>query len=193
MRIVVGVTGGSGVVIAQRLLQNLVRHEVHLIVSDAAEQVIAHELSEPSLPATFRYPESAIDACISSSSCLIDAMVVVPCSMKTLAAVASGYADNLIVRAAENAQRMGRKLVLVPRETPLSLAAIENMRSVRLAGGIILPPSVAYYFQPRTVDDITDFFVGKILDVLGIEHSLYRRWAGSVTLETIEEEISHVR
>jgi 4-hydroxy-3-polyprenylbenzoate decarboxylase len=183
MRIIVAITGGSGAIIAQRLLQNLGQHEVHLIVSDAAEKVIAHELSDLSLPAAFRYAESALDACLSSSSYSIDAMVIVPCSMKTLAAVATGYADNLIVRAAENAQRMGRKLVLVPRETPLSLAAIENMRSVRLAGGIILPPSVAYYFQPRTVDDITDFVVGKILDVLGIEHSLYRRWAGSAAFD----------
>ncbi len=182
MRIIVAITGGSGVIIAQRLLQNLVQHEVHLVVSDAAQKVMAHELSNPSLPAAVRYAESAIDAPISSSSYPIDAMVIVPCSMKTLSAVAAGYADNLITRAAENTQRMGRKLILVPRETPLSLAAIENMRTVRLAGGIILPPSVAYYFQPRTVDEITDFFVGKILDVLGIEHRLYRRWAEPAAL-----------
>lgn len=193
MRIIVAITGGSGAIIAQRLLQNLRQHEVHLVVSDAAEKVMAHELSDPSLPATFRYAEAALDACLSSSSYFVDAMVIVPCSMKTLAAVATGYADNLIVRAAENAQRMGRKLVLVPRETPLSLAAIENMRSVRLAGGIILPPSVAYYFQPRTVDDITDFIVGKILDVLGVEHSLYQRWAGSPAFEMLEEDVRHVR
>jgi 4-hydroxy-3-polyprenylbenzoate decarboxylase len=193
MRVIVAITGGSGVIIAQRLLQNLGQHEVHLIVSDAAKRVMAHELTDPALPATFRYAEADIDACISSSSNPIDAMVIVPCSMKTLSAVATGYADNLVARAAENALRMGRKLILVPRETPLSLAAIENMRAVRLAGGIILPPNVAYYFQPRTVDDITDFFVGKILDVLGIDHSLYHCWAGGTALEMIEEEARHVR
>jgi len=103
-------------------------------------------------------------------------MVIIPCSMKTLAAVAHGYADNLISRAAENVLRLGKKLVLVPRETPLSLPAIENMRAAKLAGAVILPPVVAYYHRPCTVDDITDFIVGKVLDVLGIEHKLYRRW-----------------
>jgi len=178
MRLIVAITGGSGSVIAQRLLQNLTQHEVHLLVSDAARRVMRHELSDPALPASFQYTESEIDACLASSSFLTDAMVIVPCSMKTLAAVAHGYAGNLIVRAAENTLRMGRRLVLAPRETPLSLAAIENMRAAKLAGAIILPPVMAYYFQPRTVDDVTDFFAGKILDVLGIEHSLYRRWGG---------------
>jgi len=178
MKIIVAITGGSGSVIAQRLLQNLTQHEVHLLVSDAARKVMRHELGDPALPASFQYAESELDACLASSSFLTDAMVIVPCSMKTLAAVAHGYASNLIVRAAENTLRMGRRLVLVPRETPLSLAAIENMRAAKLAGAIILPPVMAYYFQPKTVDDVTDFFAGKILDVLGIEHALYRRWQG---------------
>jgi len=189
MRVIVAVTGASGVVIAQRLLQNLEQHEVHLIVSEAAEKVIKQELSEPLLPASLRYPELAIDSCLASSSFPVDAMVIVPCSMKTLAAVACGYADNLITRAAENALRMQRKLIVVPRETPLSLSAIENMRALRLAGATILPPNVAYYFKPHTVDDITDFFVGKIMDVLGLDHALYRRWNGlPIQRETIEEE-----
>jgi len=102
--------------------------------------------------------------------------VVVPCSMKTLSAIANGYADNLIVRAAENVLKMGRKLVVVPRDTPLSLAAIENMRRLKLAGAIVLPPNVAYYFGPKTIDDVTDFMAGKILDALGVGHELYRRW-----------------
>ncbi len=96
--------------------------------------------------------------------------------MKTLSAIAHGYADDLIGRAADMMLRMGRPLVLMPRETPLSLPAIENMRLAKLAGAIILPPVMAYYPRPQTVDDVTDFFVGKVLDVLGVEHHLYRRW-----------------
>jgi 4-hydroxy-3-polyprenylbenzoate decarboxylase len=96
--------------------------------------------------------------------------------MKTLSAIARGYTDDLVGRAAEIMLRLGRPLVLMPRETPLSLPAIENMRAAKLAGAVILPPVIAYYPQPKTVDDVTDFFVGKVLDVLGVEHSLYRRW-----------------
>jgi 4-hydroxy-3-polyprenylbenzoate decarboxylase len=99
--------------------------------------------------------------------------------MKTLSAVAHGYASDLIVRVAEMVLRLGRPLVLMPRETPLSLAAIENMRLAKLAGAIILPPVVAYYPRPQTVDDMTAFFVGKVLDALNMEHNLYRRWGES--------------
>jgi 4-hydroxy-3-polyprenylbenzoate decarboxylase len=185
-RIVVAITGASGAVLAKRLLENLTEHEVYLIVSRASQEVIAHELGpttnvEAVLPAAARYAEDDLTAPLASSSFLVDAMVVVPCSMKTLSGIAHGYAANLIVRAAENVLRLGRRLVVVPRETPLSLSAIENMRSVRLAGGIILPPVMAYYYRPQTVDEVTDFFVGKILDVLGIEHKLYRRWQGQST------------
>ena len=179
MRIVVAITGASGAVLGQRLLENLTDHEVHLIVSKAGEKIIAHELGEKdSLPATARYDEDDIAAPLASSSFLVDAMAVAPCSMKTLAGIAHGYAENLIVRAAENGLRLGRVLVVVPRETPLSLSAIENMRRLKLAGAIILPPIIAYYHRPQTVDDITDFLVGKILDVLGLEHQLYERWKG---------------
>ena len=96
--------------------------------------------------------------------------------MKTLSAVAHGYADDLIVRVASIMLRLNRPLVLMPRETPLSLADIENMRLARLAGAILLPPIVAYYTAPRTIDDVTDFFVGKVLDALNLPHTLYRRW-----------------
>jgi 4-hydroxy-3-polyprenylbenzoate decarboxylase len=128
------------------------------------------------LPATYRWDVRSFASPLASSSRASDAMVIAPCSMKTLSAIAHGYADDLIVRAAEIMLRMHRPLVLMPRETPLSLAAIENMRSVKLAGAILLPPMVAYYPHPRTMNELTDFFVGKVLDVLGLEHSLYRRW-----------------
>lgn len=180
MEIVVAITGASGVVIAARLLEILAEgkgHQVHLIVSRGAEAVMAHELGpDLDLPATFRWPASDLAAPVSSSSRAPQAMVVAPCSMKTLSAIANGYSDDLIGRTAEIMLRMGRPLILMPRETPLSLPAIENLRRAKLAGAIILPPVVAYYPQPQTVADVTDFFVGKVLDVLGLEHGLYRRW-----------------
>jgi len=180
MKVCVAITGASGVILGQRVLENLGGHETHLIVSDAAWRVINLELgNDVQLHAMYRYENSDIAASLSSSSFLLDAMVVVPCSLKTLAGIAHGYADNLILRAAENVIRMNRKLVLVPRETPLSLSAIENMRQLRLAGAIILPPVMAYYYEPKSVDDVTNFFVGKILDALGVEHRLSRRWAGA--------------
>ena len=180
MEIVIAITGASGVVIGVRLLAVLAQipaHTVHLIVSAGAEPVLAQEVGpSPHLPATHRWAPGDLTAPIASSSRAPQAMAVVPCSMKTLSAVAHGYADDLIGRAADIMLRMGRPLVLMPRETPLSLPAIENMRLARLAGAIILPPAIAYYPRPQTVDDVTDFFVGKVLDLLGIEHHLYRRW-----------------
>jgi 4-hydroxy-3-polyprenylbenzoate decarboxylase len=180
MEIVVALTGASGVTIGARLLEVLAEgagHEVHLLVSEGARAVIAHELDEePALPATWRWDVGNLAAPIASSSRAPQAMVVVPCSMKTLAAMAHGYATDLIVRCAEVMLRMNRPLVVVPRETPLSLPAIGNMRLLKLAGAILLPPVVAYYSRPLSVDDMTDFFVGKILDTLGVEHELYRRW-----------------
>ena len=180
MEIVVAVTGASGVVIGARLLDFFAErgeHRVHLIVSSGAEAVIAHEIGPGiSLPADHVWPVDDLTAPIASSSYSLDAMVVAPCSMKTLSSIAHGYANDLIVRTAEIMLRTDRPLILMPRETPLSLPAIENMRLARLAGAIILPPVVAYYPRPQTVDDITDFFAGKVLDLLGVQHELYRRW-----------------
>jgi len=180
MEIVIAITGASGVAIGARLLAVLAgrgEHPVHLIVSRGAEAVIRHELGEWSpLPVDWRWQPDDLSAPIASSSRAPGAMVVAPCSMKTLAAIAHGYADDLIGRVADMMLRLGRPLVLLPRETPLSLPAIENLRLAKLAGAILLPPVVAYYPNPQTIDDVTDFFVGKVLDVLGLEHDLYRRW-----------------
>jgi 4-hydroxy-3-polyprenylbenzoate decarboxylase len=185
MRLIVAVTGASGVVLAARLLDELRDYEVHLIVSDAARAVLRHELGSEDLPAARRYGEGDWSSPLASSSFVVDGMAIVPCSMKTLAMVGHGLSSNLIGRAAENVLRMGRRLVLVPRETPLSLAAIDSMRQAKLAGAIILPPNLAYYFRPQTLDDMNDFVVGKILDVLGLPHDLYQRWEGC---ETCREE-----
>lgn len=179
MKVIVAITGASGAVLGVRLLEQLQAHEVHLIVTPAARVVIDHEVGEVELRATFRYDATDLAAPLASSSFGVDAMVVVPCSMKTLAAIAHGYSHNLVVRAADNVLRTRGKLVLVPRETPLSLAALENMRAACMAGAVILPPVMAYYFGPQSVDEVTDFFVGKVLDLLGLPHELYRRWDGS--------------
>jgi 4-hydroxy-3-polyprenylbenzoate decarboxylase len=180
VEIVVAITGASGPAIGIRLLEVLAAqgtHSVHLIVSAGAERVMAHEMGTAvPLPATYRWSAGDFAAPIASSSRALQAMVVAPCSMKTLSAIAHGYADDLVVRTAEIMLRLNRPLVLMPRETPLSLPSLENMRLAKLAGAIILPPIVAYYPHPQTVNDVTDFFVGKVLDVLGLEHDLYRRW-----------------
>jgi 4-hydroxy-3-polyprenylbenzoate decarboxylase len=182
-RLIVGISGASGVIYGIRLLEVLKSMggvETHLVMSRYARLNIEIETDhtpqevEALADEVHSYGNQA--ASISSGSFKTDGMVIAPCSMKTLSAIAHGYASNLIVRTAEIMLRMGRPLVLMPRETPLSLPAIENMRLAKLAGATILPPMVAYYPQPQTVDEITGFFVGKALDVLGIEHSLYRRW-----------------
>lgn len=176
MKIIVAVTGATGTVLAKRLLEALKEQgiETHLVISDATKKVMEYE--KVVLEADFVYDEDQIDGAIASSSFKVDAMVVVPCSMKTLSAIANGFTDNLIVRAADNILKMNKKFVVVPRETPLSLAAIENMKKLKMAGAIILPPNVSYYHDPETVQDMTDFVVGKILDCFDIENNLYRRW-----------------
>ncbi|MFH0860497.1 MAG: UbiX family flavin prenyltransferase [Candidatus Altiarchaeota archaeon] len=182
MKLIIAITGASGIILGQRLLEELRGHETHLIMTSAAEDVARFE--ENKSPKEIRklasrsYDEDNLMAKIASSSYKVDGMVIVPCSMKTLSGVANGYSDNLVTRAAENMLKMGWKLIVVPRETPLTLAAIENMRKLKMGGAIILPPEVAYYHKPETADDMSAFIVGKILDVLGIEHKLYRKWEG---------------
>lgn len=185
MKIVIAVTGASGVVLAKKLLENLKKeeeHETHLIISENAKKVISHELSKKESNfeklATCFYKENDLNSRLASSSFLLDSMVIVPCSMKTLAAIANGFSDNLIARCAENILKFNKKLILVPRDTPLSFSAIENMKKLKIAGAIILPPNMAYYYKPKTIEDVTNFFVGKILDAIGIKNNLYRRWEG---------------
>ncbi|RLI88896.1 MAG: hypothetical protein DRO62_02805 [Candidatus Altiarchaeales archaeon] len=180
MKIIVAVTGTSGVILAERLLENLNDHDTYLIVSHMAEKIAGYEgvdLGRAKKSTGHFYRENELDADIASSSHSIDTMVVIPCSMKTLSAIANGFCNNLITRAAENILKMGKKLILVPRDTPLSLSSIENMRRAKISGAVILPPNMAYYYRPKTLDDVTNFFVGKVLDALGIEHDLYKKWS----------------
>jgi 4-hydroxy-3-polyprenylbenzoate decarboxylase len=187
MKLIVAITGASGAVLGKRLVEvlksgkNKDKYEIHLIVSEKAKEIAAYEetdLKKTIGLANYSYDEDDLESAISSSSHGVDAMVVIPCSMKTLSAMASGLCDNLVNRAAENVLKLGRRLVVVPRDTPLSLAALENMAKLKKDGAIIVPPVMAYYYKPKTIDDVTDFFVGKVLDCLEIEHDLYEKWSG---------------
>jgi 4-hydroxy-3-polyprenylbenzoate decarboxylase len=184
LELVVALTGASGVIYGVHLLKVL-RHlkiSTHLIISDPAKVIIKHELKlnvkEIEKFADFVYTPSDLTAPIASGSYQVSGMVIVPCSMKTLAAIASGYADNLIVRVADCMLKEKRPLILVPRETPLSIIHLRNMVKAAEAGAIIIPAMPGFYHEPKTIEDLVNFVVGKILDVLGIQHDLYRRWRG---------------
>ncbi len=182
MKVIVGVSGASGVILAKRLLEVLKQKgvETHLVVSDGARQILSHEMPGGDLGklADKTYDPGDFSAAISSGSFKTDGMVVIPCSMKTLGAVANGIAHNLIVRAADVCLKQERKLVLVPREAPLSLIHLRNLVSCKEAGCTVIPPVLAFYPKPESVGDMVDFVVGKVLDSLGIENDLYERWKG---------------
>lgn len=183
-RIAIGVTGASGVIYAKRLLEvlNTKDVEVHLVISKTAEKIIEYELNVGrdylEKLARYSYSEDDIDAPLASGSFKMDGMVIVPCSVKTVAGIVSGYTDNLILRAADVALKEKRKLILVPRETPLNVIHLRNMLELAKLGVIILPAMPAFYHKPEKIEELVDFIVGKILDILGIEHELFRRWGG---------------
>ncbi len=176
-RLVVAVTGASGTLYAKRFLDALKgRVEVYLIISDAARKVAAYEdVSLDDYP--FAYEDNtAIDAEIASGSFRYDAMVVVPCSMKTLAGIANGYAESLIGRAADVALKERRKLILVPRETPYNRIHLTNMLAANDAGAVIMPASPPLYNHLQTIEDLADMMAARILDHCGIEHTIGTRW-----------------
>jgi len=190
-RIAVGITGASGIIYGIRTIEALIQFTdslVEVVASKSALVVARHELDLDLGHALARlldrYPERIrvykdddFSSPLASSSNLSDVMVIVPCSMKTLAELSHGIASNLISRAALSMLRLGRKLVIVPRETPLGVIELENMLKLARAGAIILPASPGFYNRPRNIDDFVSFIVGKILDVLGIDNTLYRRWS----------------
>ncbi len=183
MEIVLGISGASGVVYGIRLLEVLrERCFVNLIVTDAARKILKIEsdrsYEEISQLADRVFGQDEFTAPIASGSYLFDAMVVAPCSMRTMAAIACGISDTLIARVADVCLKQKRPLVLVPRETPLSLIHLKNMVSVAEAGGIILPASPAFYSRPSQVDDLVDVLVGRILDILRIDNNISPRWQG---------------
>lgn len=182
MRVVVGISGGSGAIYALGLLKVLreLGVETHLVVSTLGDYVTNHEcgvnLNELKTYADYFHDNKDLAASIASGSFLTDAMVIVPCSMKTIAAVANGLSDNLLTRAADVTIKENRKLIVVPRETPLSSIHLENMLKLSNVGVTVLPASPPFYNNPESISDIVRSMVARILDQLKIEHNLIDRW-----------------
>ena len=183
MRIIVAMTGASGSAYGVRLIEELSeQHEVLLVASEPAKQILASELDvtfqEIVELASDVFENDDMAAEICSGSAPFDAMVVVPCSMNTLARLANGLADNVISRAGSVALKENRKLIIVPRETPLNSIQLENMLKLSNAGATMLPAMPGFYGGAETAMDLVDFVVGRILDQLGIENELAVRWSG---------------
>ncbi|MDO8885912.1 flavin prenyltransferase UbiX [Candidatus Oleimmundimicrobium sp.] len=198
MKFIVGVTGASGAVYAERLLRELLlgNHEVKLLITDTAKDIMAYELDfklkEKQNEAQKQLREwmgldfaderleyieiSDLNSSICSGSYKVDGMIIIPCSMATLAAVKSGMSSNLLERAADVTLKERRPLIVVPRETPLNEIHLKNMLSLHRAGAFIVPAVPGFYHRPESIDDLVCFVVGRVFDVLGLEHNLYRRW-----------------
>lgn len=180
MKIVVGITGGTGSILAMRLLENLRGEEVHLVISESAKKVLKEEtdISPDQLYSlcTHHYDDEDISARISSGSFIFDVMVIIPCSMSTLAKIAAGISDTLITRAASVALKEKRKMIVVPREMPLSTIALENMLKLSRNGVIVAPAMPGYYTKPESVDDMVNFIVSRVLDLSGVKNKLIKRW-----------------
>ena len=180
--IIVAITGASGAIYGIRLVQVFkeLGVESHLIITPVAEYIIESEtwftVSQVRKIANRWYDVTDFKAPITSGSFRIDAMVIAPCSMKTLAGIGHGFSTNLVLRAADVSLKEHKPLVIVPRETPLSIIHIRNMLLLAEAGAVIVPPVPAFYTKPKTINDIVNHTLGKVLDILHIEHSLYKRW-----------------
>jgi len=193
-RWVVGMTGASGCAYGIRLIETLLAggFEVHLVISDAGWRVLREEAGWDSarraeeLDRRFGgaltdgrmryYPSADVGANVASGSFRTEGMVIAPCSMGTLSAIANGASDNLVERAADVALKEGRRLLLMPRESPLHAIHLENMLKLARLGVRIVPAMPAFYYHPASIRDMIDFMVGKLLDNMGIDHDLYRRW-----------------
>ena len=181
-KVVVGITGASGSVYAVRLIDVLREQdiEVHAVVTDSGQRVLDYEcgvtMEELSRRVDVLYPNADVGAAIASGSFRMDAMVVLPCSMKTAGAIAHGVTDDLLTRAADVTLKEGRRLLLVPRETPMHEIHLENLLRLARAGAVVMPAAPGFYHRPETLDDLVNMMVGKILDRLGIEAELFTRW-----------------
>ena len=184
-RLIIGISGASGIIYGVRLLEILKAMEnieTHLVITKAAERTRDYETSFTSKDikdlADIVHPVNDIGATIASGSFKTEGMIIAPCSVKTLAEIATGVTTSLISRAAEVCLKERRKLILAVRETPLTLTHINNMKTVTENGGIITPPVPAFYHQPKTINDIVDHTIGRWLDLLNIESDLVKRWEG---------------
>jgi 4-hydroxy-3-polyprenylbenzoate decarboxylase len=183
-RLILGITGASGAVYGVRLLQRAraLGVQTHLVVTPAGVINVHHELGlgRKALEALAdeAHAPGDVGACIASGSFTTDAMIVAPCSMKTLAAVAHGFGDNLLTRAADVTLKERRRLILMVRETPFNLAHLRNMTLVTEMGGIIFPPLPAFYHRPQTIDELVDDTVERVLQLSGIPQATPKSWAG---------------
>jgi 4-hydroxy-3-polyprenylbenzoate decarboxylase len=182
-RLIVGISGASGAILGIRLLEVLSKYdlETHLIVSDAAKRTIQMEtdwrVEDVEALANQVHDFNNIGSSISSGSFKVKGMVVIPCTIKTLSAIAYSFNTNLLVRAADVVLKERRKLVLVPREMPLHRGHLEAMLKVHDLGGIILPPMLTFYHKLKNVEDMINYLIGKVLDSLDIQHNLFKRWS----------------
>ena len=182
MRIVVGISGATGAIYGVRLLEALKERkiETHLIVSSTAKRILleetSHSMERVERLASCVYDNDDLGASVSSGSFRTDGMIVIPCSIKTLSGVAHSYNESLLTRAADVTLKERRRLVLVVRETPLHQGHLELMLQASRIGAILFPPMPAFYFKPRTIDDLINHTIGKVLDLFGIDHDLFVRW-----------------
>ena len=178
------VTGASGITYALSFLKALKQYNIesNLIITESAKKVASHEIADikqiTSL-ATQIYDPDDMSAGIASGSYPVDGMVIVPSTMKTIAALANGFTDNLVTRAADVQLKEKRPLIVVPRETPLHAVHLENMAKLSHLGAVILPAMPGFYHKPETIDDLVNFISGKILDQLGVKNNLYTRWGSA--------------
>lgn len=192
MRLILGISGATGPIYGIRLLQILKekRIETHLVVSSTSKEIIPQEtpysVKEVEALASYVHENRDLDGSISSGSFKTDGMIVIPCSIRTLSGIAHSYNENLLIRAADVTLKERRKLVLVVRETPFHLGHLELMVQATRMGAILFPPMPAFYFHPKTIDDLINHTVGKVLDLFGIDHHLFKRW-GSPKLKPLKK------
>ncbi len=185
MILIVGISGATGVIYGIRLLQVLSKIkgiETHLVISEAGEINIRYEtdwkVEDIRRLANFTYDIHDVGARLASGSFRRDGMIIAPCTVKTMSALANSYTENLLIRAGDVTMKERRKLVLLARETPLHLGHLRNMERLTEMGAIVFPPVPAFYHKPHTINDIIDHTIGKLLDIFDIPHDLYDRWAG---------------
>lgn len=182
-RVVIGISGASGVIYGIRLLEQLhSKAEIHLIITDEAREIIPmesdYEISRVQKLADYVYRNDCLNAPVASGSFLTEGMVILPCSIKTLSAIAISFNETLLVRAADVMMKEKRKLILCVREMPFHEGHLELMVSMARRGAVICPPVPAFYNRPDSVLDICDYVVGKIMDLMGFENEIYNRWNG---------------
>jgi 4-hydroxy-3-polyprenylbenzoate decarboxylase len=193
-KLIVGISGATGAIYGIRLLEVLSRSdvEIHLVITEAAENTILMEtdwkVEDVKSLAKVSYDIKNLGADISSGSFLSEGMVIIPCSIKSLSGIANSFNENILIRAADVTLKEQRKLILVVRETPLHLGHIELMLQASRMGAILLPPVPAFYFHPKTIDELVNHTVGKVLDLFGLNHHLFKRWGSSQVKKNLRKK-----